>query len=143
MSTFEFALEGPPVSLNAKNHKSSLKRYNKWIKTVHAAAKASWPPGDKPTAGDVAVTIANYYTAAPPDVDNIIKPILDGLNKLVYLDDKQVYTVTCERIDLSSAEISSPSAVLVNAITKWSEIIYIRVTWQGEEDGDSETVRVR
>lgn len=32
-----------------------------------------------------------------PDCDNILKSVLDGLNKVAFLDDKQVYSVTCEK----------------------------------------------
>ena len=33
-----------------------------------------------------------------PDVDNIIKVVLDGLNKTAYEDDKQVVKVSLEKI---------------------------------------------
>lgn len=32
-----------------------------------------------------------------PDCDNIIKSVLDALNRTAYVDDKQVYTVRCVR----------------------------------------------
>lgn len=32
-----------------------------------------------------------------PDVDNILKAVLDGLNKFAYADDKQVVTATCRK----------------------------------------------
>jgi Holliday junction resolvase RusA-like endonuclease len=32
-----------------------------------------------------------------PDVDNLIKIILDALNGIAYRDDKQVYSVTCKK----------------------------------------------
>jgi len=31
------------------------------------------------------------------DVDNFLKPILDGLNKIAYLDDSQVYELTVSK----------------------------------------------
>lgn len=32
-----------------------------------------------------------------PDADNIVKAVLDGMNKIVYLDDKQVYDFHIEK----------------------------------------------
>ena len=32
-----------------------------------------------------------------PDCDNIVKSVLDALNKVAYVDDKQVYYESCER----------------------------------------------
>ena len=32
-----------------------------------------------------------------PDVDNILKSVMDGLNKVAYIDDSQVYDVRCIR----------------------------------------------
>ena len=33
-----------------------------------------------------------------PDCDNIVKSVLDALNKVAYIDDKQVYYESCERM---------------------------------------------
>lgn len=32
-----------------------------------------------------------------PDIDNYIKPILDSLNKTIFVDDSQVYELTCKK----------------------------------------------
>lgn len=130
MATFEFIVKGPAVSLKAK--KTNSKRYQKWIRTVRAAAHLQWPIGKKPTdSQDVIVSITNYYTLAPPDVDNIIKPILDALHPIVYWDDRQVRKVTSQKRDLSSpARISDPSAMLATALDDYTELLHIIVTWE-------------
>jgi crossover junction endodeoxyribonuclease RusA len=70
---------------------------------------------------------------APPDIDNIIKPILDALNGLVYNDDQQVYRVTSQRFDLPAGDrVSDPGALLAEALLKYSEILHIVVTWEEE-----------
>jgi Holliday junction resolvase RusA-like endonuclease len=33
-----------------------------------------------------------------PDIDNLLKTILDSLNGLIYKDDKQVYEIECKKI---------------------------------------------
>jgi len=84
LNIFEFIIEGPAVSLKAK--KTNARRYQKWIKSVRAAAQQQWPSSRKPTSSQaIIVSIKNYYTLSPPDVDNIIKPILDALQTVVYL----------------------------------------------------------
>jgi Holliday junction resolvase RusA-like endonuclease len=122
-------VEGPAVSLKAK--KANPKRYQRWIKTVRTAAQKHWLSGKKPTgSADVTVSITNYFTLSPPDVDNIIKPILDALETVVYLDDQQVRKVMSEKVGLSNARIPDPSAVLAAALEKYTELLHIIVTWE-------------
>lgn len=52
----------------------------------------SWPKWKKETAGSGLVR-----TETKPDVDNILKAILDGLNGVAYSDDKQVYLRNCDK----------------------------------------------
>jgi crossover junction endodeoxyribonuclease RusA len=128
LPVFEFVVEGPAVSSRARM--KSPRRYQKWIQTVRAAAQREWPPDRKPTASNLAVIITNYYTLAPPDIDNIIKPILDALNALVYHDDEQVFRVTSEKFDLSKGgRVTDPSPLLAGSLTRYREFIYVVVSW--------------
>ncbi len=78
----------------------------------------------------VEVAITNYFTAAPPDIDNIITPILDGLENVVYLDDSQVYRVTSTKVDLKLAPIvANPSPELAEALLQYNEVIHVQVIW--------------
>jgi crossover junction endodeoxyribonuclease RusA len=133
LETFEFTVEGPPVSLKAK--KNNTKRYQRWIRTVRAAAHAQWTADRKPTnSRAVVVAITNYYTLSPPDVDNIIKPIMDALNTVVYFDDQQVHRVVSEKFDLSNvARLPNPSPLLAAALENYTELLHIKVMWEGED----------
>jgi hypothetical protein len=125
---FEFVLEGPAISLRAKEKNS--KRYQRWIRTVHGAATSAWPPELQQATGPVEVEITNFFTAAPPDVDNIIKPILDGLRMVAYADDSQVYRVVSIKTELAgSAPVRDPSPTLADAIVRWTEVLHIIVSW--------------
>ena len=42
-----------------------------------------------------------------PDVDNILKAVLDGLNKFAYADDKQVVTATMQGSTMLHKEMDS------------------------------------
>ena len=127
---FEFVVEGPPVPLRAA--RKNAKRYREWKGQVHAAALARWPVGDRPTRSNrVAVRITNYFTLSPPDIDNIIKPILDALNGLVYEDDRQVSRVTSVKHDLSES-VSDPAPLVAEGLALCSELIHVRIEWQGD-----------
>jgi Holliday junction resolvase RusA-like endonuclease len=134
LERFEFVIEGPAVSLRAKESKA--KRYQNWIKKVRAAAQEQWPETMLPIESNtITVAITNYYTLAPPDVDNIIKPILDGLETVVYSNDQQVYRVISEKLDRSNVDqIESAGVVLAAAIEKqYTELLHIVVTWNSED----------
>lgn len=129
MPRFEFVVEGPAVSLRASN--KSRSRYRKWVLKVRSAAERSWRAGEKPTSDTVEVAISNYYTAAPPDVDNVVKPILDALKGLVYNDDGQVQTVTSRKIELQEGlRFSDPGSSLAAALQVYTELLHVGVTWE-------------
>lgn len=135
MNRFEFLVEGPPVSLNVKNH--NPKRYQRWIKTVREAARKEWPVSAEPIrTTSVSVTIVNYHTGGPPDVDNIIKPILDAMNGVVYEDDKQVYRVISERFAMDGfVEQAETYPPLAQAMARCNEVAHIAVRWtEGRDD---------
>ncbi len=133
MTFFEFIVEGPAVSLKAK--KTNSKRYQKWIRAVRAVAAREWPTDKNPTnSRKVGFKITNYYTLSPPDVDNIIKPLMDALETVAYVNDQQVYKVTCEKFDLTNVStIHNPSALLAAGLEKYSELLHIVVEWNEEE----------
>ena len=132
MEDFEFVIEGPAVSLKAK--KTNARRYQKWIKTVRAAAQSEFQSRSQTTSQNVIVSITNYYTLSPPDVDNIVKPLLDAMGTVVYADDSQVRKVVSERVDLTKMNsIQNPSPLLATALEKYSELLHIIVTWDAED----------
>lgn len=51
--------------------------------------------GDEPFSGLVSISIWFYLPnrRSEPDIDNLIKAVLDGLNGVAYADDKQVIAV--------------------------------------------------
>lgn len=58
--------------------------------------------GKKPFTGKVSVDVAHFCVGEKyPDLDNVIKTVLDGMNGIVYKDDKQVNKITSSRIQAS------------------------------------------
>lgn len=45
----------------------------------------------------LAALSGNLLPTVKPDIDNIVKVICDGLNKIAYLDDKQIVSLSCEK----------------------------------------------
>jgi hypothetical protein len=78
-----------------------------------------------------ALALSIYYFAVAPmegDIDNIIKPIMDALIGVAYLDDRAVERVSAQKfepdIDRSFAE---PSEVLSGALDTEAPVVYIRI----------------
>ncbi len=99
---FEFTVDGPPVSQQAKK----AARRREWRQKVNGAASVPWQSRSAVT-DDLAVAISYFCFDPSPDrrhsldVDNVPKPILDALKGLVYVDDKHVIDVVCRRRNLA------------------------------------------
>jgi hypothetical protein len=113
---FEFHLTGTPVSLQGRP--ASIER---WKNEVADAARnriaeiAEWTYLEPQP---LALTIY-YFPIAPMggDIDNIVKPIMDALIGVVYLDDKSVERVTAQKFEPATAwEFSAPSEQLAAAL---------------------------
>lgn len=125
--TFEYIVEGPPVPLRAA--KKNAKRYQQWKRTVRQAAESRWTAAGEPTNVDgIRVFITNYFTLAPPDIDNIIKPILDAMQGLVYIDDSQVFSVTSTKVDLAGPVVD-PSPIVAQGLARFDELVHVVVEW--------------
>ena len=124
MLPLEFTIVGPPVSQQTRNRQ----RLQQWKLDVQTAARSCVPPGTAASPDDVEVTITYYYEGDSPDVDNIIKPIQDALNGVVFVDDAQVVQTRGRKKDLNgSYQIKGVSAVLLMAFSDGTDFLHIRV----------------
>lgn len=122
---FEFQVQGPPVSAQAKNRP----RLRDWTTRVTTAAWAAWPRDKPPMAGDVEVYISEFSQAATRDRDNMAKPILDALQGVAYENDKQVKGVHIEWCNIGGAYVVRyMSPVVATALSVGKEFIWVRVT---------------
>ncbi len=130
MPVFEFVVEGPPKTVNAKNKA----RYQTWIEKVRESARQAWPiRRENVTRSHITVEVTNYYRIlperpAPPDVDNILKPILDGMETVVYENDNSVSQVLSNRFDLVNP-VDAPSPTLAAGLSRFSELVFVRGFW--------------
>ena len=62
------------------------------------------------------------------DVDNIVKPIQDSLEGLIYINDSQVVEVRSLKRNLSgSFNIQDVTPILANALTSGREFVFLRI----------------
>ncbi len=125
MSHLEFTIDGPPVSYQTKD-KSSL---NAWKNAVRAEAAKHWA-ARPPLIGKLKCTIYNFHEGENPslDDDNMVKPIRDALNGLVYDDDSQIrYSETIHICIDAPIKIRRASAILLAAYGKGDEFLYVRI----------------
>jgi crossover junction endodeoxyribonuclease RusA len=128
----EFLVEGTPVSHQAKRPES---RAN-WRARVKEASRAVLPEGHWATRGRIAATLFYFPAAAAPgDIDNIVKPILDALGRHIYIDDSQIERIVVQKFEPGNVfPFSSPSPTLENALNGAKPILYVRLSGDPFED---------
>jgi crossover junction endodeoxyribonuclease RusA len=127
MLPFEFVVIGKPISHQTKERK----RLQAWKQKVREASVIFW--GDKvPTGDHIQVTITHYYDApygdesSVPDSDNIVKPIRDALNGIIYVDDYQITDFVSRRRNLNgSFRVRGLSSVLAEGFCAGQEFLHI------------------
>lgn len=91
-------------------------------------ASNSLPAGFVPTTDEVEITITYYYENQSGDVDNIIKPIQDSLNGIIYVDDEQVVDSRSRRKDINgSYKIRNVSAKILEGFSRGNDFIHVKV----------------
>ena len=94
---------------------------------MRSVAEQSWD-AEPPFDGEVMVVITYFFKDGAPDVDNIPKPILDGLKGLVFADDDQITDLLCRKRDRSrDLEFENPSSVLVETLGRSEQFLHITV----------------
>jgi crossover junction endodeoxyribonuclease RusA len=127
----EFVVKGTVISLQGSTHAKQA-----WKEAIRAAGLAVLPPEAWLLTDRVAVTI--YYFPEGQmqgDVDNIVKPILDAMCRLIYVDDQQIERLVVQKFEPENIyAFSDPTPVLVSALALGGSAIYIRVTDDPHED---------
>ena len=122
----EVVIFGVPVSLQARGPAKAV-----WRATVAARARAAWA-GAPLLGGEVTLSIGSYHDNPwLPDVDNIIKPIQDALETVIYANDRQVSDTLSYKRDLTGpiAFVYSPRLRL--ALATGREFVHIQASPSG------------
>ena len=121
----EFAIEGMPVSLQAKNPVNR----DRWKRRVSDAARRA--RGEERWFYDAAVSATILIFPAADmqgDIDNVVKPILDALCGVVYGDDRQVDRILVRKFEPGRVRaFLAPSATLAEALEIQPPVVYIRL----------------
>lgn len=109
MSQVEFIVVGTPRSLQAKSASKS-----RWKAQVLKEARRALPSTHSLFLEDLRATIYYFHVNGDLDVDNILKPILDAMVQVVFLDDAQIIDVIGAKRGISGSYVlSDVSPVLV------------------------------
>src|SRR5947207_480426 len=130
MLPFEFNVDGPPVSQQARR----AERLAAWRMSVRGRALEAWPKDTPAVEQEITIEITHFFEGAPADVDNIPKPILDALKGVVYVDDRQVTDLVCRRRRLGGPHKVDPvSAQLAEGLAEGREFLHIRIAAASNE----------
>ena len=123
----EFFLQATPISLHA-----STRSKDRWKATIKAVARERIGQTDELGFLDrrpLALTIY-YFSAAAMigDVDNIVKPIMDALIAVAYLDDRDLDRVLVQKFEPTvDWHFVVPSDQLAAALDTAPPVVYVRV----------------
>jgi hypothetical protein len=119
----EFLIERRPLSLQTKNRE----RLQAWKEFVKSKAIEKW---NSPLISNRYLHVSIVYLCddSPPDVDNIVKPILDALVGLVYEDDEQIADVESHRRYLSDGiDTTNLPPLLQYGVLNGEECVYVKI----------------
>lgn len=127
----EFFIEAVPLSLQA-----SARSQETWWQQVENVARSAIPAGSWATQSPVLVTIYYFPNGQMTgDIDNIVKPILDALSPMIYLDDSQVDRVIVQKFESGRVfRITNPTPRLAKVLETEPPVVYIRVDDEASSD---------
>ena len=109
---------------------ASARSRARWRECVREAAQAKLSPGSWAWTTQLRVAIV-YFSEGPSslDADNIAKPILDALNGVIWVDDRQIDEIVIRKSDLTAlVALRNPPPELAEALI-WNEaFVLVRVS---------------
>ncbi len=124
LKAFEFVIEGTPISQQAKKRRI----LRDWKNRVHKTARKYWPQKEAPMKEKMHLTLTYFYADEALDVDNMIKPVLDAMIGIVYLDDSQITDIYGRKRKLNSSfRIHSCSPALARGLSSGLEFLHVKV----------------
>jgi len=132
MIPFEFIIDGPPISAQTRNRQN----LQIWKNKVNQAATLRWPSGEPPCDLDnLKITITYFYETTTPDTDNIIKPIQDALEGIVYTNDSQISHSQSKKKPIGrSFKIKGLSPVLAQGFVRAVEFLHIKIELDSSQE---------
>jgi len=119
----------PSLGLSLEASDALIWRTCQRVKLVLITANRN-DEGPESLTGHLKAIIINFYAGNKPsvDVDNMSKPILDEMEKIVYHDDRQIIQAGITHLRIGAAfSIAGVSKVLVTALQAGSQFVYVRI----------------
>jgi hypothetical protein len=124
MSSFEFNIDGPPVSQQSRQRQG----LHEWKDLVRDEAERMWNPSFAPSNASLQFSVTYYYEDVPVEMEDIVKPIMDALIGLVYNDNSQITEITQSRQNLySSFRIPDLSPTLADGFGRGCEFLHVQI----------------
>jgi crossover junction endodeoxyribonuclease RusA len=124
MPLLEFTVLGPPISYQTKSRANP----RAWKRTIRREAAKQWKVAALKTK--LKMILINFHEGdiAPLDDDNMVKPIRDALNKLVYKDDRQITYSEIIQVSIDAPiKIRRASKTLFDAYAAGDVFVYVRI----------------
>ncbi len=122
----EFVVPGPPIS-NQQSAPQGKAKLLAWRAAVAGEAQNRW--ANPILSGALKAILINFHVGSKPsvDVDNMSKPILDVLQKIVYIDDRQIRQAEITHLEIGAPySIVGVSKIIVNALQTGTQFVYVR-----------------
>lgn len=126
VETYEFVVPGPPVSAQA-NDRAARRNWQRAIQFAAMPVVPRQPPFMQP---NVRLTVVFLTHGIRMDLDNLIKPIQDGLQGMFYPNDRLISDVDGHRrsfSDLTTSDVGRLPALLQRVYNAGDECVYIRL----------------
>lgn len=120
---WEFTVPGTPISLNSKSRAKP-----QWTEKVRRFGTLSLDRSLFPILIDVAVTVVFFHDEGSLDVDNMLKPVLDGIYPEIIVDDSFVQEVIGARRDISSGiTLRNPPDMIIPLLATGEPFVYVGI----------------
>lgn len=119
----DYIVVGPPVS-----NQSTGPNLLVWRGAVATAVGLAWNQGC--LTGELKAVVVNFYGTPRPtlDLDNLSKPILDTMQRIVYNNDRQIVQAELTNVSIFAAfVVTGVRPMVVNAIHAGSDFVYVRI----------------
>lgn len=123
----DFVVLGPPIS-NQQSTVQGRANLATWRATIAGAAMLAWP--NAPLTIELKAVIINFYAGNEPsvDTDNMSKPILDAIQGIAYVNDRQIVQAEITHARLGGAyQIGGRRPIIVNALQAQAQFVYVSI----------------
>ena len=124
LTVCEFVLLQTPVSQQARRRQ----RVREWTSTVAAAARQAHGADRPAHTQPAAVAITYYFVQTDIDLDNLAKPVLDGMKGVVLHDDQQIVELLIRKRTINAAnQMVDLPELIVDALLSDQEFLHVAV----------------